>query len=1470
MKSSYFKDEKHVEKKIIEKYLKSGFESLSLEELAITIINASFERSYKSQTGTEWPKEYKKKALERLKKAKFNIQWSLNQNKKNIPMHSKFKEIINICEKDNEQKLNEIFRENAQYMQEIINTVDDNKKSLLHISSKRGNVKMIKFLITKGFSIFSRDKYLRTPFLISCQFGRLKAAEELLNYGSEIFAKDSIGRTCLHYAVCSDSSLLVKLIIEKEKSLIFSKDTYGRTPLHYVIFNSNSFQVEMAKMLIDNGSEINCLDEENMTPLHFAAENGKGKIIPILMKSGADPLLTCNRDNKNSLDLACNERIRELIIKFSNGEYQNDINQKKLRGKVENDGFHNKSNGNSFRNGRRNNYNGNNEYNFDYNDDLMYNTNRNKLISFLKNIQDYGVKTQQHLVKPELYSGSWLEKVNNINELYKFFGNYTPHESALAIYNIMIPFVNPLPKSKDGEQNMNLFFNKPKKGGFQIQSSNNIISSNNNIGISSIQNFSQQGYYPNNTNNTNVNDINTGTNVKDINVNNVNDINVGTNVNNNYNYYDEDMDDMHILNEQRREILDLKNQINDLSKKIEEEKKNKERADVIKVKLEIEKVKNENEMLKNQEENLSSQINILSDNIKKYEELTSKLEEKEQIQKDTIINHLNSQLQDMNYKIEQMKNIKINNVQTTRFRNNSPSYRTFLPERNLNLNEEMHILTFCQLAEKDEGLFEILIKFDKDNDMHIFKNEFLEVLDYLNLPFEHRDSVIKLIGFENNMKLPINKIVNLLYNRDESKVCLLNKCLFNIANKIIDVGKNIDDLFNDLNNKAQGNIINYEDAAPIFINNYFIREEDVYNLFNYWASTDSMLMNSLSKNSSNTINNTIDIESFKNKIEERKKIIDYIDEKYGKQQNQFKNTIIINQNLNETDRNKQNGNYHTFSNNNNSNSNSNSNSNNNNNITNKSDVYKSDIYKSDIYKSDIYKTDNDKTNKINKSNYQNLHDEEPVIKNEDIIKKQIKDEEEYYNEFENDDIENNNNIQSNNNQIGENYSNDEVNENSNMRNVEEEENEKDEIVNKKESNELIESNEVEDSELSKIKSKNTTSSILEVSNINEKLINSTLKKSSSSSNKTKTYKNNNSNINEDEEIENEELSKSKQQNIKNKKQTPSKKIKINPNEKFNGELKIQVKDVENLTLSKNLKSPYTFNLKLSIEGIDQTTSSKEITTDDLNDITFNWSTRILLKDRTLKDIGSIFKISLETNLNNKTVNLGERSINWINCLNKQNYDQYVIDEKSLLLNKKHKPIGYIKIMAKFIPFGFNSSNYEKNGKRKKPGTSNNTIKEESISESQVSKIKTTKDHNIEDNKSKSISSDEMTLIKEFDIEINSISNVENDNMYLYIISKINEEENEIYSSKDDINIKDIINKIPFTLKATSYSTSKEKNIQLIIQFKKNEDDSIICEGNVNLNNKENNLTISKKIKLSGEENVEMNVKITINTTREND
>ena len=62
----YLKDSKHAEKKIIEKYLQKGFESLTVEELAVTLISQTFESEFKRISGTQWPFENKSKAKERL------------------------------------------------------------------------------------------------------------------------------------------------------------------------------------------------------------------------------------------------------------------------------------------------------------------------------------------------------------------------------------------------------------------------------------------------------------------------------------------------------------------------------------------------------------------------------------------------------------------------------------------------------------------------------------------------------------------------------------------------------------------------------------------------------------------------------------------------------------------------------------------------------------------------------------------------------------------------------------------------------------------------------------------------------------------------------------------------------------------------------------------------------------------------------------------------------------------------------------------------------------------------------------------------------------------------------------------------------------------------------------------------------------------------------------------------------------
>ena len=252
--SLYEKDSRHVQKKIIEKYLQKGFESLSVEELAFTLIEPTFESEFKKISGTAWPIENKSKAKERLNYSKFNIQWSVSVNNKSpaAMLKTPFGILFTLVERGDVQKVTEFFRKNAQYMNEIISLVDNNKKSLLHVAAKVGNVNMVVFLISKKFSVYFRDKFLRTPLHLACQFGREVCADELIKAGSQILARDSIGRTCLHYAACSDSTNLVSLILGKEPDLVTARDTYGRTPLHYSVWNGTSEQVKIVIKLLES------------------------------------------------------------------------------------------------------------------------------------------------------------------------------------------------------------------------------------------------------------------------------------------------------------------------------------------------------------------------------------------------------------------------------------------------------------------------------------------------------------------------------------------------------------------------------------------------------------------------------------------------------------------------------------------------------------------------------------------------------------------------------------------------------------------------------------------------------------------------------------------------------------------------------------------------------------------------------------------------------------------------------------------------------------------------------------------------------------------------------------------------------------------------------------------------------------------------------------------------------------------
>ena len=1410
----YLKDSKHVEKKIIEKYLQKGFESLTVEELAFTLINPTFESEFKKISGTQWPFENKSKAKERLNFSKFNIQWSVSMNKKSpaAMLKTPFGVLFTLVERGDVQKVTEFLRQNAQYLNEIINLVDNNKKSLLHVAAKVGNVNMLLFLISKKFDVHARDKFLRTPLHLACQYGREVCADELLKKGSNILARDSIGRTCLHYAACSDSTNLVSLILGNDPDLITARDTYGRTPLHYSVWNGTSEQVNIVKKLLDCKAEVDALDEEGMTSLHFAAEAGKGKIIPILLKYGANPFIRDGRTGRTAIELACNDRIREMIIVYCSKDYDPQLSLLRLYGTRFKPGEGIENGGEGINGGfrsRSRKKNQKKDKNGEENDEmdvkignLLQNTYRKKLLELLRAIQLYGVKTMQHLTKPELYSGSWLEKINNANDFYNYINDLPPSEAVLSIYNVLYPYSDKLPKPQGEEPDLAFFFD---------------LNSNRKDGLSNGRR-NTRGF---------------------MNENNVNQVSNDNFINNS-------------------EIEFLKDQIKKLNQKIDESRNEIESTEMTKLKLQIEKYQTENNILKQQSNNLNNQINSLSENVKNYEKNQKKLQKLADTKKDNLIKDLKNQLVDLNLETNNLRNDNMNLTQGFGFKKNGIYMNPKLidtesPIYNLTLEEEKNVYIFIKYCNKTEkGLKNILLDYDKDNDFYLLKQEFMSVLDYVQLPFANRDTVIKVSGFDINLKLSINHIVSAFLEREENKVIKLNQCLFNIILKFCRTKKTVQDLYNAMKEKSNNNLINKDDLDEI-LKQFLIREEDRNCLFNNWDYKNK--------------EGIFDIEDLNNHLKQRENIIyDIVDInrefKFGGELDNEEQDKI-----NEESDNKSKSEYS-----------------NNINNANKESINTNGKY--EINNKDNYNDEYDNINNINNINinnskyiYQNLNKDpkksEPQIENKfskGYIEESYEKEKGKENHLENS-LENNDN---------------------------------------KTINEDIKYNEKEEE---KEKENNINDFDKNIENIgkqyeyNNNDVSKDIEESKNEEMESNNYLDNENEENNNEEENQEEITtkkKKKKSTSKKKKKGKKSKEKLNVNEIINGELKVQVNNIENLMVSKNIYLPCPFYLTCSMEGIDKILKSREVITEDLRNVVFNWATRIVLKKKTLKDLSCKCNINVSVEQKNKNESLGNCEFEWRKCLLKSNWDKFAINETfQVLTDRKYKkiPMGNIKILAKFIPFGSKNSNYNKFGKKKKTPTNLNGIAEEPSHNSSVSNkdnksvvnesiinesnINNNEDLNNNDENNKfdtnktEVNVNEMEenidedynienkgkqILKNFDLEITSVDNKKDliNKGYNLSISALDDGEE---NNKSNLSLKEILPKLPFTTEFAVYSHKNYKNLKIIIYLKDQENNEI-GKLPIILSNKESHLEKTGKYLMKTKDNIGKYIfflKITINT-----
>ena len=103
----------------------------------------------------------------------------------------------------------------------------------------------------------------------------------------------------------------VRAFLEKDRALIHERD-HGATVLHWAVRPGN---VEVVKLLLDEGAEVDARASDVSTPLHWAASHGEAEVVKLLLGQRASVEVTNNR-GETPLLFACSYNHKEELVRL--------------------------------------------------------------------------------------------------------------------------------------------------------------------------------------------------------------------------------------------------------------------------------------------------------------------------------------------------------------------------------------------------------------------------------------------------------------------------------------------------------------------------------------------------------------------------------------------------------------------------------------------------------------------------------------------------------------------------------------------------------------------------------------------------------------------------------------------------------------------------------------------------------------------------------------------------------------------------------------------------------------------------------------------------------------------------------------------------------------------------------------------------------------------------------------------------
>ena len=178
-----------------------------------------------------------------------------------------------------------------------VNAVDYEGKTPLHLASviaKTFRYNAIRLLIGKGADTEAVDMFGQMPLHLASGQGDYNIVKIFFDSGSSVNARTNLGVLPIHFAAREGNPSIVKMLLEGGSELNcmaidwneLNVDSSCRHMLSAVSIATSQRHLEVLKLLLEHGADVDLRDDFGFTALHIAIEIGCIPAVAVLLQHG--------------------------------------------------------------------------------------------------------------------------------------------------------------------------------------------------------------------------------------------------------------------------------------------------------------------------------------------------------------------------------------------------------------------------------------------------------------------------------------------------------------------------------------------------------------------------------------------------------------------------------------------------------------------------------------------------------------------------------------------------------------------------------------------------------------------------------------------------------------------------------------------------------------------------------------------------------------------------------------------------------------------------------------------------------------------------------------------------------------------------------------------------------------------------------------------------------------------------------